>query len=132
MSKTINWKKKFKPPNKIFNFTQVTTAKCKHLNHSRIFSLKHLYLNSIRIKIQTEILILKLIKSEQKQKQKNKKTKNKIKNNNNNNDNNNKENLTFLSHGGEDLQWWSGQASMRDADLRLTLFPAIYVWVAYY
>ena len=62
------------------------------LNHSRSL-LSQTSLNSITIKIQTQIIILKLIKSEQKMKKK--KQKNKV-------------NLTYLSYCGEDQWWWRG------------------------
>ena len=61
MSKTINRNKKSNHLIKYSIFLKFTTANYKHLNNFRIFSLKHLYLNSITI--------LKLIKSEPKIKQ---------------------------------------------------------------
>ena len=64
--------KKFNTPIKIFNFySTITTATTQH---SRSF-LSQTSLNSITIKIQTQITILKLIKSEQKMKKKKQKTK---------------------------------------------------------
>ena len=72
-------------------------AKCKHLNHSRIFSLKHLYLNSITIKIQTQIIVLKLIKSEPKKKKKQQQQQR-------------KSDLSEL--------WWSGQGSMCECQFK--------------
>ena len=69
MSKTINRNKKSNHLIKYSIFLKFTKANYKHLNNFRIFSLKHLYLNSITIKIQTQITILRLIKSEPKIKQ---------------------------------------------------------------
>ena len=70
------------------------TANCKHLNHSIIFSFKHLYLNSITIKKQTQITILKLIKKNKKKKSKS---------------------------DPSEPHWWGGQVACVNVDLRLTL-----------
>ena len=108
MSKIINCNKKFKPPNKIINFTKFATANYKHLNHSRIFSLKHLYLNSITILKLIYIFIYIYIYI----------------------NNDDEANLAHLSRGSEvDEQWWSGQAACVNADLN-SLLLAICVCVS--